>query len=147
MKDEKISWEKTEKGRESNRRSVQKYIASEKGKRTRKLYQQKQGKEKHRLANARYDASLKGQINQRLWNKGLSKIEKEKARQAWLLFDGKCQCCGTIKPTHKGWCLDHKEGKFRGIICQHCNCAAGHLEDNIIRCLQLIIYLRRGLCL
>lgn len=40
-------------------------------------------------------------------------------------------------------CLDHDHttGKFRGFLCQGCNLALGHLQDDVRRLQQLIDYL------
>lgn len=139
----KQRYDRSEKGRATNKRAVRRYIKTAKGKHTRKIYQQTTGKEAHRVANKKYDKSVKGQINQRLWNKGLSEKEKLKARSAWEKFDGRCACCGSRKHKGRGWNLDHKYKKFRGILCGPCNFAAGQLADSIKRCYQMIRYLRR----
>jgi hypothetical protein len=146
-----------------NRIRVTRYVATKKGKKTRRDYQAGPGKKSHQMASRKYKASAKGrrnyrhylayckdttdgQITRRLWNKDLPQKEQDKARKAWKSFSNRCQCCGSISHNGKGWCLDHKDKKFRGIICSPCNLAAGLLKDSIRRCLRLINYLRRTKC-
>src|SRR6266576_1278302 len=71
-------------------------------------------------------------INVRVCRKStLSKKEKDKAKEASRDFDGRCQCCGTIKPGGYGdFHIDHKDDKFRGIICSSCNTSLGLLNDS-----------------
>ena len=134
----------SEKGRKRNRVAVNRYAATAKGRRVRKRYaNSRAGKLSNHRADQKYDTSTKGQINQRLWNKGLSEKEKERARLAWGVFDGRCDCCGTKKHGGKGWHLDHKGNKFRGILCHGCNIGAGNLKDSPERCFLLAIYLKR----
>lgn len=136
-------YDRSEKGRQTNRRAVRKYIKTRKGKKTRAKYQGGPGKESHQESCRKYKDSEKGQINQRLWNKGLSNEEKQRARTAWENFNGLCDCCGQPNRSKKGWCLDHKNRKFRGILCLHCNFAAGHVRDSVKICILLADYLRR----
>ena len=138
-----LAFGKSPRGREINKKAVAKYLKTDRAKKVRQTYQRGLGKDIHARASAKYHKSAKGQINQRLWNKGLTDSEKERARLAWSTFEGRCNCCGTENTTKKGWCLDHKDDRFRGILCQHCNCAAGHLQDDVIRCMKLAIYLRK----
>jgi oligoribonuclease NrnB/cAMP/cGMP phosphodiesterase (DHH superfamily) len=96
------------------------------------------------LKNIKYGKSFKGNMKRRFNGKGLSEEEKNKAKDAFLNFDGKCYCCGTTDAGKKGWVLDHKGDKFRGILCVWCNCAAGFLKDNIKKCKSLIQYLDKN---
>ncbi|VVB50904.1 Recombination endonuclease VII [uncultured archaeon] len=138
-----LAFGRSKRGRRLNKRAVKKYVNSEKGKEVRSKYQTGAGAEIHKISVKKYNSSNHGQINRRLWNKGLSKTEKEKARKAWDQFDGRCQCCGRRRITKRGWHLDHKGKKFRGILCHHCNIALGFLNDSVERCNQVISYLEK----
>lgn len=140
------SWEKSKKGKASNRISVAKYVASPHGKEVRRIYQQTIGKDSHTGANARYRTSKKGYICRRLYRKNFTPEEKKRAIIALQEFKNQCYCCGALHHGGKGWHLDHKDRKFRGILCQSCNLAAGMLKDSIERCQQLIAYLERFQC-
>jgi DHHA1 domain/Recombination endonuclease VII len=106
--------------------------------------QTEEGKKKAYAKNIRYRKSFKGNMTIRFIGKGLSEEEKRKAENAFLNFDGRCYCCGTDDAGKKGWILDHKGEKFRGILCVWCNCAAGFLKDNIRKCKSLIRYLYKN---
>ena len=103
----------------------------------------KEGKRKERLKNKRYNNSAKGWMNNKFKSKNLSIKEKDRAREAFKNFDGKCQCCGSRKTNRRGWMLDHKGRKFRGILCVWCNLAAGFVKDDVKRAKKLVAYLRR----
>ena len=59
-----------------------------------------------------------------------------------------CACCGSTEPGRKTghWSTDHIHGTkiVRGILCNGCNTAAGHLKDEPERCRLLAKYLERG---
>lgn len=66
-----------------------------------------------------------------------------------LLQNKVCAICK--KPevyTHKGQLKkltidhNHKTGKFRGLLCHHCNLLLGHARDNITTLLAAVEYLR-----
>ncbi len=77
---------------------------------------------------------------------GLEEVEIDRAKQALLSFDGRCQVCVKSEPGLKGWILDHDHntGKFRGILCSNCNLALGHLKDDVFILKSLIVYLKRS---
>ena len=79
---------------------------------------------------------------------GVPKAEVEKARQAALVFDGICQCCGNANPKCKGkkeWAFDHDHVTmmFRGIVGTGCNAALGLAGDSSIVCTLMSEYLER----
>lgn len=57
------------------------------------------------------------------------------------LLPDKCEVCGSISNL----CIDHDHttGKFRGVLCQSCNLALGHLHDNPEIIHKLLNYLER----
>jgi hypothetical protein len=72
-------------------------------------------------------------------------------QDAWnALFEAQrrcCAACGTTEPGSKrGWHTDHIHGTkiVRGILCNGCNLAIGHLKDDPVRAEKLAEYLRRG---
>ena len=81
-----------------------------------------------------------------LLNSGLSEEEVRKAEQALENFDGFCQCCGSPRPRAINWRLDHddKNKIFRGIICNGCNSAIGHAEDDPEKLELMAKYIRRS---
>jgi recombination endonuclease VII len=84
-------------------------------------------------------------VNRRLRNKPeLPLQEKDKARKAMESFQGRCECCGSKEPEGRGdFHIDHKNDKFRGILCSRCNTSLGLLNDSEQRILQLQSYLLR----
>jgi oligoribonuclease NrnB/cAMP/cGMP phosphodiesterase (DHH superfamily) len=106
--------------------------------------QTEEGKQKEKAKNLKYGQSFNGNMTRRFKGKGLSEEEKNKAKIAFLNFNGRCYCCNTSDKGKKGWVLDHKSEKFRGILCVQCNLAAGLLKDNIKRCKNLISYLNKN---
>lgn len=71
---------------------------------------------------------------QKLDKLGLPPQEIEKARIAFVNFNGLCQCCGSLDPGGtKGWCIDHDHIRkiFRGIICQLCNLMLSRAHNQI----------------
>ena len=76
---------------------------------------------------------------------GVSGLEIEPAKQAWINFDGRCWACGSSDPGTKGWTTDHDHEKleFRGILCSGCNIVLGYVRDSVIRLKSLMVYLRR----
>lgn len=71
--------------------------------------------------------------------------ERAKARQSLETFDGHCDCCGAMTPTDK-WRLDHDHatGKFRGIICFHCNVGLGCFFDDIEKMQAAMAYIQKS---
>lgn len=67
--------------------------------------------------------------------------------EAAFLSQGKCcAVCKSAEPGGRGfWQTDHSHcaGKFRGILCQNCNLALGHVKDSVETLYQLIDYLKR----
>lgn len=71
-----------------------------------------------------------------------------------LLFNAKhsCQACGTreldlpkrSKGQRASLCVDHdhKTGKVRGLLCNGCNVALGHLKDDPERVRRLLVYIQ-----
>lgn len=58
---------------------------------------------------------------------------------------GLCAACGTDRPGGKAGVLqvdhNHRTGAVRGLLCNGCNAALGHVDDNISRLLDLINYI------
>jgi hypothetical protein len=109
----------------------------------RKCRSGKEGERRERRKNRRYNESFKGRMTRKFGGKNLTKKEKIRAEEEFKKFDGKCQCCGSRKTSSKGWVLDHKGRKFRGILCVWCNVAAGFLKDSVYRAKKVMQYLRR----
>lgn len=59
---------------------------------------------------------------------------------------GRCAICLSNKPSGKGtFHLDHSHstGKIRGLLCHHCNCALGHLSEDLTLFRNAVSYLAR----
>jgi hypothetical protein len=56
-----------------------------------------------------------------------------------------CEACGGPPDHKKGLHFDHchTNGHFRGWICRSCNLALGNVQDDPIRLLKLVAYLKR----
>jgi len=69
-----------------------------------------------------------------LWNLGRYGITRDDYREAWYRQDGKCAVCGQAERTARNHLLsvdhDHITGRFRGLLCSHCNRAIGLLGDD-----------------
>lgn len=55
-----------------------------------------------------------------------------------------CDICGAADSGNgRGFHLDHchETGKFRGVLCHHCNLALGHFQDDVARVLKAVDYL------
>jgi len=69
-------------------------------------------------------------------------------RDQMLASQGGCAACGTTDPGSKlGWHIDHchHSKKVRGILCHHCNVAAGAAKDDPARLRAIADYLERYL--
>jgi hypothetical protein len=68
----------------------------------------------------------------RLRKLGVSEFEIKRASDALDKFDGTCESCGGTDPgsSYGEFCVDHKDNKFRGIICHSCNLCLGYVKDN-----------------
>jgi len=60
--------------------------------------------------------------------------------------NNKCAICGNELKTGKGTAVDHchTTGKFRGILCAHCNLALGMVKENINTLQSMITYLENN---
>jgi hypothetical protein len=69
-----------------------------------------------------------------LWNLGKYGITRDDYREAWYRQDGTCAVCGRPERTARNRLLcvdhDHVTGRFRGLLCSHCNRAVGLLQDD-----------------
>lgn len=59
----------------------------------------------------------------------------------------RCAICKTDMPTKLGWCVDHCHStrQVRGILCQNCNSALGHMKDDPLRLRLAAEYLERDI--
>lgn len=62
---------------------------------------------------------------------------------------GACKVCKSPSPgrkDRKNFSVDHchRTGKVRGLLCCHCNTAAGNLKDSPELCLKLAEYLKEN---
>jgi len=70
--------------------------------------------------------------------------EQQKAVDALKFFNGACWCCSSRTAGGAGeFHVDHKDDRFRGILCHNCNVSLGMLGDDENRILLLLSYLRK----
>jgi Recombination endonuclease VII len=70
-----------------------------------------------------------------LWNvSSRYGLTRDDYRQAWFRQGGKCAICCQPERTKRNHLLSvdhcHKTGRFRGLLCSHCNRAVGLLGDD-----------------
>lgn len=69
-----------------------------------------------------------------LWNVGKYGITRDDYRDAWYRQGGVCAVCKQPERTARNHLLsidhDHETGRFRGLLCSHCNRAIGLLQDD-----------------
>lgn len=69
-----------------------------------------------------------------LWNLSRYGITRDDYREAWYRQDGKCAICRRPERTARNHLLsidhDHVTGRFRGLLCSHCNRGTGLLQDD-----------------
>jgi hypothetical protein len=91
-------------------------------------------------------ARFNAQCNERNYVKkyGITRLDKLRL----LEQQGRvCLVCGIAEPTTlRPWHVDHDHatGKVRGILCHHCNMAAGAVKDNPQTARRLADYLQKG---
>ena len=104
-----------------------------------KLRQTKEWKDKNR---GKYNGYIRDYICKRDY--GISFDD------ALKMFDeqkGKCKICGDdMHKGKRGFCVDHdhKTGKVRGILCNHCNSGLGMFKDNTKSLENAIKYLKEN---
>ena len=59
--------------------------------------------------------------------------------------NGLCEICGQPPIVNENLSIDHchKTGEFRGLLCNNCNHALGHLKDNPDLLLKAVDYLKK----
>lgn len=69
-----------------------------------------------------------------LWNLSRYGITRDDFREAWYRQGGKCAICHQPERTARNHLLsidhDHLTGRFRGLLCSHCNRAIGLFQDD-----------------
>jgi len=71
-------------------------------------------------------------------------ISQKEYNQMLNKQDGKCIICGELPTTFKNLSVDHnhKTGKIRGLLCDHCNRGIGFLKENPYILIKAIKYLK-----
>lgn len=54
---------------------------------------------------------------------------------------GLCKSCGELPIKDLVVDHNHQTKKVRGLLCTNCNCALGHLKEDVDRCYKLIQYI------
>lgn len=65
-------------------------------------------------------------------------------KEAKYVAQGRCcAICKTSQPGERDWNMDHdhKTGKARGVLCNHCNKALGLLKDSVETAREVVRYL------
>jgi len=101
-------------------------------------------KECKKLSSVKYYENNKYKIKeyQLKYNYGLT---KEQYEQMLITQDGKCAICNKIFNNKKAMHVDHnhKTGKIRQLLCQHCNTAIAFLNEDISILSRAIDYLNK----
>ncbi len=87
-----------------------------------------------------------GCVDKHLWKerKRKANVTKEQFDAAWNTQNGCCAICFISLETYSNAHADHdhKTGKFRGILCRHCNHGLGNFLDSPDSCERAAAYLR-----
>ena len=82
-----------------------------------------------------------------LWNVGKYGITRDDYRDAWYRQGGLCSICNQPERTVRNHLLaidhDHETGRFRSLLCSHCNRAIGMFGDDPERLRQAAEYIER----
>lgn len=82
-----------------------------------------------------------------LWNVGQYGITRDDYRDAWYRQGGLCLICNQPERTARNHLLaidhDHETGRFRGLLCSHCNRALGMFGDDPERLRQAAEYIEQ----
>lgn len=93
-----------------------------------------------------YTANKEAQNALRVANNRLRKygITKEQWDELFRAQGECCAGCRSPEPGRKDWATDHchTTGRVRGILCDGCNLALGHVKDDPDRLEALARYLR-----
>ena len=128
--------------REYNRRSARVYRAANP-----EYAARQRAASKAYTARRRLDPALRAKWNaessERQYRKkyGITLAQKHEMLAAQ---GGRCAICLIDNPTtFRPWHVDHDHatGKVRGILCHHCNMAAGAVKDNPTTAMRLVAYL------
>jgi hypothetical protein len=143
-------WSKTPKGKEIQKRSKQKYAASEHGKQhliAQRNRPEHKAKTKTRLRKQylRQKASVAGRYNR--WDSELRTnygIDVEDWARLYNNQNRQCAACRRRLNFDKHTHIDHNHstGKVRGLLCRWCNAAVGHSFENIENLEAIIGYLK-----
>ena len=112
-----------------------------------------------RRIRARDNASRKNNPNRSIWYrrsdlKRYYGITIQEWEEMFLKQGRRCAACGSYDPGNKGgqWATDHdhrqttRPWRVRGILCQGCNKALGHVKDDPDRLRMLVAYLETARC-
>jgi uncharacterized C2H2 Zn-finger protein len=83
-----------------------------------------------------------------LWNVSKYGITRDDYRDSWYRQNGVCAVCKQPERTARNHLLsvdhDHETGRFRGLLCSHCNRAIGLLQDDPAVIIAAANYLLEG---
>lgn len=126
----KSKWKLTPEQREKRNAARRKRYVEDKEFRDRTLRQVSESRKRHPL-------------QRRAWKYGLDKCDIE------MMIDQGCQICGAnphVDPTVRMHIdHDHRTGMVRGALCQSCNLALGHMDDDMARVMAMYHYLHRAM--
>lgn len=103
-------------------------------------------RERHKQSVREYNAAHpEVKQRQRIKKYGMTLDEKQSLLEAQ---NGVCAICGCAGESGRWKKLyidhDHKTGKVRGMLCERCNFALGHFDDDISRLERAINYLKKA---
>lgn len=125
----KAKWKLTPEQREKRNADRRRRYAESKEFRDRTLKQVSESRKRHPL-------------QRRAWTYGIPKEEIE------MMLDRGCEICGANPHVDPSCRMhidhDHRTGMVRGALCQSCNLALGHMDDDPIRISRMLQYLMRA---
>lgn len=140
-------WAKPEEQEKSRERARAWYHASDENKakaKARARAWEKANPKKMAEHSRKWRARQTPEKRRAIWTKCKYKLTDEQYKQI-ANHNGLCDSCKDPlekgKKTHIDHC--HKTGRFRGILCQGCNTAAGFLRDKPDKAIALAAYLAR----
>ena len=107
-----------------------------------------EGKAKKNADTARWHAANRAKVLLSYKKHDLKRYYNMTVESWNTLFEAQGRCCASCKSPYPGrkngqWSTDHDPvtGKVRGILCNGCNLALGHVKDDPDRLRMLIQYL------
>lgn len=100
-------------------------------------------KDKVRELKRKYRLKYKNKLRSKAYKASYG-ITLEDYNELFKKQDGRCKCCGVHQTELKRSLSidhDHSTGRIRGLLCNNCNVAIGHVKESAIILQAIINYL------